>query len=477
MTSFLHGLEPAGLWRIFSEICSIPHTSGNEKELGAYLAAKAEAHGLTVTADKAGNLRIDRPAFSGMEHRPHILLQAHLDMVGQSRNPGFNFQISPITPVQDGDYVKADGTTLGADNGIGIAAAMALLLDESFESGPLSLLTTVAEETGLAGASALDSSMLRCDILLNLDFEEEGVFCIGCAGGSSLDISLPLKKIKVADEGMSAVSLHIAGMKGGHSGIDIHRPYGNALRSMAEFLAGTECCISTLAGGSADNAIPGECTAAVTLPSLSKEVFVQKVRELKEHIRREFEVSPSFDVIVTDCSLPESVWDAAQQAEILDALLNTPSGVMEYSVRYHAVATSSNIASIRTAGNTLHITMSQRGFDDGRRAEVTGSVSRIFSRIGGESREYGVYPGWPPQTGGPAADKAEAVYREFSGKDAELKVIHAGLECGIFARKAPGLQMISFGPEIINPHSPDERVSIPSVQRFWKLLKKLVSAL
>lgn len=474
----LHQIAPVNVWRLFAKICAIPHPSGREEQLRMALADIARNAGLEITTDATGNLRIDRPAAPGMENRPHILLQAHMDMVPQSNAARqFDFATMPIQPRVIDGFVYATDTTLGADNGLGLAAGLALLLDADLKCGALSLLATVEEETGLTGAKNATPEMLRGDYLLNLDSEEDGIFYIGCAGGARLNLELPLDW-QSTQEGMQGFCVSVTGMKGGHSGLDIGSGRGNAIRVLLEFIERHPFCrIADIEGGSADNAIPRECTATIAVPAELATSLERLTDEYTRELRGELDVTEDFAVTVTPCPAPNRVWSAGQQDKLLGAMLETPFGVESYNERLHVVSTSNNFASAHIRNNQLHLCLMQRSMYDHEREALTAGIFKLYSPLGGKVLQSNIYPGWTPQPDSTLARKAQEVYHALFGTKPPLKVIHAGLECGIFAGKNPNLQLLSFGPTILNPHSPTERADIASTERFWKFLRALVTEL
>ncbi len=470
----MKSLAPAPVWEMFDIVCSVPHPSGHEASLREKLIEIARKAGLQTQVDKAGNLRIDRMASPGMEERPRIIMQAHMDMVPQS-DFDFDFANNPVQPAVDGDYVRAKGTTLGADNGIGIALAMAMLLDKDLPCGRLSMLATVEEETGLTGAKELAPEMLDGDILLNFDSEDEGIY-IGCAGGARMDAKLPLQYEKTPGNTIG-VKLSISGMKGGHSGCDIHAGRGNAILSMAEFIRrSTLCRVAAVTGGNADNAIPRECTAFAVIPAKSENELRRQVAEFEAEMRKNFDVAKNFAFTIEQTGIPPEVWTEKTQDKVCGTLLATPAGVLQESPELGVVATSNNVASVRTDG-ALHICMMARSMYDREREALTEKIAGLYRGNGGKFTVSNTYPGWSPVPDSPLVRTAQRLHMEMFGTEVPLKVIHAGLECGILSGKNPSLQIISFGPTILNPHSPAERLDIASVAKANRYAKAIIQAL
>ncbi len=471
-------LEPKAVWDIFAMICGIPHPSGQEAQLADAVAAFAAGNGWSVRRDTFGNLRIDRPASPGFETRPTVILQGHLDMVPQATDASFDFTTTPIPLLAETGFVRsAAGTTLGADNGLGVAAALALLQDTTFHSGPLAVLLTLSEEVGLNGAMALEPSMLAGNYLLNLDSEEEGELCIGCAGGARLEASLPLE-YELTAPGFSGALLEIKGLLGGHSGCNIADRRGNAVRFLGLAL---DMCpqlrAASVRGGSLDNAIPREADAIVVLKPEDRVDVLASLSALKARLKTAEALPDTFEMQLVDAPCPEQVWDIVTHRRVASALVGCPDGVLEMDARFGLPRTSANLAAVLEHDGRLICRTSQRSFADAERYAATQTVAAHFEALGGKVTVSNEYPGWEPAADSSLLKKAVALYSELFGKSPAVKVIHAGLECGIFAGKRPGLDMLSFGPTILDPHSPSERVEIDSVERFYLFLGGLVSAL
>jgi dipeptidase D len=481
--SIVETFEPRAIWQHFDKILTVPRASKDEGKIRAYVIAKAEALGLDYEVDSAGNVVVRKPGTAGHEDAPTTILQAHLDMVQEKNSDvDFNFETDAIKPVVDGEYLKADGTTLGADNGIGVAASLAVMEADDLVHGPLELLFTIDEETGLTGATELDGDMLAGRRLINMDSEEEGALCVGCAGGADTKILLPIETEPVAD-GAVAVSLELTGLKGGHSGVDIHLQRGNALRLLARFLAratrATDLRLVTLTGGSAHNAIPREARAIAVIPAADRETFEATVTKECNAARTEFAaVEPGLSLAVADAELPETAWSRATTAKALHLLDALPHGVLGMSYDIPGlVETSTNLATVKQAGNELSIKLSTRSSVDSALEALRGRIHSAGSLADAKVIEGDGYPGWKPDMSSELLAVLKDLSEQVYGHAPEVGAIHAGLECGIIGEKCPGMEMISFGPQIEFPHSPDERVKIDSVGRFWKLLVRTLEEL
>lgn len=475
----LGSLSPAPVWEIFEMICSIPHPSGHEAALAEALAAAARERGLAVRRDAAGNLRIDRAAAPGFESAPVVLLQAHLDMVPQTA-PGvkFDFLTDPIPPEIRGEWVVSGaGTTLGSDNGIGVAAAVALLFDPAWRGGALAGVFTVSEEVGLNGALALSPEMLEGTYLLNLDSEEEGELYLGCAGGARLTLTFDVV-FQPVSAGMTGVRCTVGGMAGGHSGCNIADRRGNAIRLLARLLERSpELLVASFDGGTCDNAIPREAAVCGALPADGVEPFRTRAEAFAREAAGEFDAPPEFRIEVEAAPLPERVWREAFRDRVLGALTGCPDGPTAFDSALDVVRTSSNLASVRSEGERLIVATSQRSQIDAERAALTEAIAQRFRAAGGAAAVSHAYPGWEPRLDSRLFSTAASLYRELFGKRPEPKVIHAGLECGILSGINPKLEILSFGPTLENPHSPGERLDIASVGRFWRFLSELISRL
>lgn len=476
MTRVLNKLQPESLWNFFEEICNIPHPSKKEAAIIEYVKNFGQKLGLETLVDATGNVLIRKPATAGMGNRQTIILQGHLDMVPQKNNDTVhNFEEDPIQPYIDGEWVKARGTTLGADNGIGVAAAMAVLADNTLEHGPIECLFTVDEETGMTGAFGLKPGFLKGDILINLDSEDEGELYIGCAGGVDTNAYFSFNRQSVpADH--RAYKLVVKGLKGGHSGMDIILGRGNANKVINRILwqASRELKLelSSIEGGSLRNAIPREAEALVTVPAARAEEFEKLVEDAQAIIRKELaQADPDLMIFCEKADMPSSIIDPVITPRMLNAIYGCPNGVMRMvSDMPDVVETSNNLAIVRSKENTLEVAALQRSSVDTAKDDLCNMIRSVFELAGADVEHTGAYPGWKPNLDSPILKTMKKVYNDKYGKVPSQKVIHAGLECGLLGGVYPNLDMISFGPTIRSPHSPDERVKIPTVALFWDFL-------
>jgi len=482
MASVLSTLKPELLWKHFEEILKIPHCSKNEKPLGDYVLSVAEKTGYKANRDDTGNIVIQKPATSGHENARTVVLQGHLDMVCEKNSDvEHDFTKDPIEAVIDGEWVTANGTTLGADNGIGLAAALALLEDDSVVHGPLELLFTTDEETGLNGANGLQPDFLKGRILLNLDSEEEGAYSIGCAGGADSEITLPIKRKSVQSGTHYKVTL--AGLRGGHSGIDIHTGRGNADQLLARLLfrLNIPFDLIDLEGGNKHNAIPREAFAHIILQQTDVEKMKTTLNERLEEIRFEYKAVEKEIKFKIEQSEEESKnpMEEADKNTFLALLFGLPHGVMAMSQEIKdLVETSNNIAIVRCKENEITIYTSTRSSILSALEATRSKIESIVTlAAGAKIKHLDGYPAWTPNLESDILATMKTVYKKMTGKDVHVMAIHAGLECGIIGEKYPGMDMISFGPELNNPHSPDERVHFGSVERFWNLLLETLKAL
>ncbi len=473
--TFVSSLEPTELWTHFDRILEIPRGSKHEEEARDYVIEVAERAGLDCRTDAAGNVVVRKPGVPGREDAPVTILQAHLDMV-QEKNSGteFDFATDAIRPVRDGEYLTADGTTLGSDNGIGVAAMLAVLESDGIAHGPLELLFTIDEETGLTGASGLAEDMLEGRRLINLDSEEEGVLTIGCAGGADTYLDLPLGREPVEAEVALAVRVH--GLKGGHSGVDIHLQRANALKLLARAVGAAveagEVRIASFSGGNAHNAIPREAHAVlVPGPGVADAVAAALEAELAAAAGEVRAVEPGLAWSVERTAPPADAWTREGGGRALALLLALPHGVLRMSDDIDGlVESSTNLAVVDESEGRLRVLMSSRSSVMSALAAIRRRLRAFAVLAGGEAKEKDGYPGWKPDVSSELLGVMREIYAEVTGETAEVGAIHAGLECGIIGEKYPGMDMISFGPQIEFPHSPDERVRIPSVDPFWRVL-------
>jgi dipeptidase D len=485
--SVFTNLEPGPVWAHFATLCATPRPSKHEAALRDQLRLWAEARGLDARVDAAGNLILSKPASPGRENRPGVILQGHLDMVCQ-KNAGtdHDFLRDPIRPVLKDGWLVAENTTLGADNGIGVALALAALEDPDLVHPPLEVLLTVDEEAGMGGARALSPGTLRGSCLINLDTEEWGEFYLGCAGGMDIEATRSCQR-EPLPAGFTVWRLAVSGLRGGHSGIDIHLNRGNALKLLVECLRtlakGLDARLITLEGGTARNAIPREAACVIALPPDT----ASNLADLLDPILSgwKLRLSGIDDGIRLTCeSLAETgeqVIDAlapCDQAALLDFLHAAPNGVARMSGEFPGVVESSdNLGVADLSGGQFRAVFMVRSLGDAQAHALADDLSRLAARHGFKAGKIGPYPGWTPDPASPLLALGQRVYRETFGQPAKLQVIHAGLECGLLAASHPGLDMISFGPDIRGAHAPGERVDIQSVGRSWVLLKAMLKAI
>jgi dipeptidase D len=472
MQDGLGQLEPRSLWNHFAGIAATPRPSKHEERIVAWVRALAESRDWEIRSDAVGNLVIAVPATVGLEGAQTVVLQAHLDMVCEKNHDvEHDFMNDPIRPRVNGEWVVASGTTLGADNGIGVAAALAAATDDEVVHGPLELLFTVDEETGLTGAQGLDAS------LLNMDSEEDGKLFVGCAGGADCHLTLDLGR-RALPAGVTTHRLSVTGLRGGHSGLNIHENRGNAVKLVARLLgaardAAVEYELAGLEGGSKHNAIPREAWAVLVLDprheSTMRAVVAKTLRDFQTEL---LGIDEGLELRFESADAVERVLERRDRDRLLDLLLALPHGVLGMSPDIPGlVETSNNLAVVEPAGDGVRIVTSCRS-SLGPTQEAVLSTIRAAGRLAGAGIElHGGYPGWKPDMDSKALAITRRVYTELWGKEPEVTAVHAGLECGLLGEKVPGMDMISFGPQIEGAHSPDERVHIESVERFWNALR------
>lgn len=476
----INQLSPRLLWQFFDTLCSIPHPSGHEAAVRQWITGWAQERGLAVMQDAIGNLIISKAATPGMEKRQGVILQAHMDMVPQANaDTDHDFTTDPIQPYIDGDWVRAKGTTLGADNGIGLAACLAVLADDKVPHGPLEVLLTVDEESGMTGAFGLEPGILRGSILLNTDSEQDGDVYMGCAGGVDVNIELPYQAESVPAQ-HQAMRLNIKGLRGGHSGINIHQGRASANKLLAELLNDIAehpaIRLSEINGGTLRNAIAREASALLTLPDESKVLLSELVAARQQQYQQEFNGIDDFiSLELVPAELPGRVMSTRLQHKLSAALLACPHGVMAMSREMDGVVQSStNLGVIGTGDEHIHVQCLVRSLSNAGRDRVAAITSAVFRLAGARCRLDGAYPGWQPNPQSAIMRAVLDTHEELFGVVPEIKVIHAGLECGLFKATYPHWDMVSFGPTIQGAHSPDERVHIEAVSRFWQLLVRVL---
>ncbi|MGC8928668.1 MAG: aminoacyl-histidine dipeptidase [Myxococcota bacterium] len=483
--SRFENLEPKYVWHYFDALLNIPRPSKHEEKVIAYLKDLARQKGLEFRQDKAKNVVLKIPATKGFENAPTIILQGHIDMVAEKNSDvDFDFLKQPIDAYIDGDWVKARGTTLGADNGIGVASALAFIDDPEAIHGPIEILCTVDEETGLTGASNLDAKLLSGRIMLNLDSEEDGVFFIGCAGGANTSTKLPVKQIGISKR-FKTLEIKISGLLGGHSGLNIIENRANAIKLMARvlksaLLSKAEFMIVDIRGGDKHNAIPREAFATVAVNEKHIDKFNNALNNEIAKAKTEFAtIDKEINLEISNSAKKVSkAINPKDTVKLIDLLLALPHGVIAMSREIKGlVETSSNLATIKMTGKIVEILTSSRSSISEALDTVLMSIDSIVALAGGKTKGFGRYPAWRPNIDSPLLNKAREVYKNMYGKEPLVTAIHAGLECGIIMDKVGKMDVISLGPEMHGVHSPQERLNIPSVGRFYNYLKRLIETI
>lgn len=475
MGKILGQLSPQAVWSYFEEICQIPRPSKKEEKILQYLKDFARKNQLDCQQDSTGNLVIRKAASAGMEKRKTVILQSHVDMVCEKNTDvDHDFDTDPIVPYIEEDWIKARGTTLGADDGIGMAYQLAILADKDIVHPELECLFTVDEETGLTGAFGLEPGFLKGRILLNLDSEDDRELCIGCAGG--IDTMATFAYDRVNNEiDHQAYRISVSGLQGGHSGDDINKGRGNANKVLTRILWNAERMfemrLAQIDGGNLRNAIAREAFAIVTVPRRHQKDFELKVKEFTRHMQQEMKTNePGLQINLHETAKPECLIDFVSQNRILNALYACPHGVMGMSPDIPGlVETSTNLASVKMTSKEILVATSQRSSVASLKRDVADMVSSVFQLAGARVKHGDGYPGWEPNVKSEILYVMRTRYKELFGEEPHVLAVHAGLECGLIGEKYPGMDMISFGPNIRAAHSPDERLHIPSVEKIWKL--------
>jgi len=469
-------LEPKALWQNFYSLTQVPRPSHKKEQIGAFLVNFGKSLGLETVQDEIGNVLIRKPATPGMENRKAVVLQAHMDMVPQKNSSvPHDFQKDPIDAYIDGEWVTAHDTTLGADNGIGLAAAMTVIQSKDIKHPAIEMFITVDEETGMFGAFGLQPNVLKGDILINMDSEDEGELYVGCAGGIDGDITFRYKEVPV-EEGDVALKVSLTGLKGGHSGVDINLQRGNANKLMFRFLkdavADYEARLASIDGGSLRNAIPREAFAVITVPEDDVDDIVDFVKEYEDLFIEEFKgVEEKISFTVEQVGLPTGLIPEEVQDDLINGVTACPNGVLRFIPELpEVVETSNNLAIIKSDGNSVILRTLIRSSVESRKEELASMVESVFLLAGAKVELVGGYPGWKPNLDSPILKQMTKVYEDKYGKTPKVMIIHAGLECGILGTHYPKMDMISFGPTIKFPHSPDEKVNIATVTKFWDYL-------
>jgi dipeptidase D len=479
MSTAIDGLEPGLVWKHFAEISRIPRGSTNEKAIAAHLVATAKKLGLEAEQDACGNVLVRKPASPGHEQAPSLCLQGHMDMVCEkNKDTAHDFLKDPLKLVRDGNFLRASGTTLGADNGVAVAACLAVMEDKSLSHGPLELLFTVDEETGLTGANNLQPGFVRSGTLLNLDSEDEGELYVGCSGGRD-NTGTWTAEYDDAPAGGAGLLVSVKGLKGGHSGLEIHTGRGNALKMITRVLLalqGLGARVARIEGGNKRNAIPREAEAAVWVPRAKAAEAAECVAKMHAVIAAEVStVEPNLAIACAPARGVRKVLKRALQKKVLLTLAGLPHGVLRMSADIPGlVETSTNLAIMQTGRKAVSIQTSQRSSVASELDEASQMVRSVFELGGASVTGSHGYPGWKPNLASPILKLAKSTYKALYGKEPEVKAVHAGLECGIIGEKYPGMDMVSFGPTMREVHSPNEHLYIDTVGKFWTFLVTLL---
>lgn len=477
-------LKPASVWNAFYSLTQIPRPSGHTEKVAAFLVQFAKDNGAEARIDEAGNVIMAVPATQGYEDRETVVLQAHMDMVPQkTSDSNHNFETDPIETWIDGDWVKAKNTTLGADDGMGIAIAMAIVADKSVPHGPIEVLVTRDEETGMFGAFDLKDDELKGNLMINIDSETEGEITIGCAGGMDINVSMEYKE-EPLPEGYSAYKISIGGLLGGHSGLEINEGRANANKLMAHILysAVNQCdaLISTWKGGNMRNAIPRDGEAVIAVPDDKKDCIVTTIDSFKEVMLAEYKdiEKQGFAIECTECGKPSTIIPESIGVNIVSAVMAAHDGVLRYiPTMPEIVETSCNFSIIEIADGRLSFSLLARSASDMMKQFLCEELTACFNMAGMSVKLSGGYSGWNPNPSSPLVALMSKVYKDMYGKEAKVLVVHAGLECGIFGPKYPKMDMASVGPTLLSPHTPNERCYIPSVEKSFNYICEVLKAI
>lgn len=478
--SEIKNLKPECIWRNFDALTQVPRPSGHLEKVQQFLLDFAKNTGVEAFKDEAGNIVMRKPATPGMENRKTVILQAHMDMVPQKEKTStHNFETDPIQTYIDGEWVRAKGTTLGADDGLGVAAIMAVMEAKDLKHGPIEALITADEETGMYGANGLPGGELEGEILLNLDTEQEGELIIGSAGGVDITATLDYQEAE-SDKTDAAVKITIKGLKGGHSGLEICEGRGNAnkmmVRIVREAIAEDEACLASWHGGNMRNAIPREAEVVLTLPKENVEDLKAIVAEYKETFNNEYKgIESDIEVVAEDVALPEMIVPQEIQDNLVDAIYAAHNGVWRYiPTMPEIVETSSNLAIVDIDGGKAAIKILARSSSETMKEDLSTSLESCFNMAGMKVEFSGAYGGWDPNTDSELIKVMRNIYKNLFNEEPTVQVVHAGLECSIILSKYPGLDICSFGPTLLSPHTPTERAHWPSTTKFWDLLVKIL---
>ncbi len=480
--SSLSGLRPTAVWTYFEEICKIPRLSKNEEKIRKYLLGFAHKNNLESKEDEIGNILIVKPASEGWENRKTVVLQSHMDMVGEKNaDHPHDWSMDPIIPVPDEEWVMAQGTTLGADDGIGIAAQLAILSDRDMKAGRIECLFTVDEESGMTGALNLQPDFFTGKILINLDSEDEGILYIGCAGGIDT-VGMMKYNVVPVKEDSAALGIALTGLHGGHSGDEIHKGYGNSVKIMNRFLWNLsnnyDISLSVFDGGNLRNAIPREAFATIVVQKPYVEQVINWIGSFTTILKEEFgDLEKDLKVTVKEVDLPENVMDDESQIRLLNSLTCCPHGAIAWSKEMeNLVETSTNLASVKFIDdNKIEIVTTQRSSIESSKYDVAAMVESCLRLAGAEVVHSDGYPGWRPNINSEILKITQTSYRKLFGREPYIRAIHAGLECGLIYKKFKNIDMISIGPTIRGAHTPEEKIEIRTTQMFWDLLIDVVN--
>ncbi len=478
MQPLFEGLKNQNLWNYFYELSQIPRESGNEEGVRQYLLQFAKEHSLEAVVDTIGNVILRKKASPGYENRPSVALQGHMDMVCvKTEDSGHDFKTDPITLVREGDILRAKDTTLGGDNGIALAMAMDMLSDKKAKHGPLEAIFTVSEETGLTGAFNIEAALIQSRLLINLDSEEEGVLYIGCAGGLEVDSSLKADMQEIPS-GYEAFTLTASGLLGGHSGGEIHKQRGNAIKAAARALSSVKTkMLFAATGGSKRNVIPSLCTISFASPASEAKAIEEAVLKCSQELQEEYSISdPGIRVDVAKAAMPKKAVSAEQSEAFIRSLYIAPHGVDAMSMTIEGVVeTSSNLAILEFSEGVLSVTSSHRSSILSSRDDIAHRMGEAMKSGGSTVRYVGAYPSWKPNPDSNLTKFCAKAYEEYAGKKPHITAIHAGLECGIINSRVPGMDSVSFGPDMFDVHSVKERLSLSSVERVMGFMRHLLS--
>lgn len=482
MSEEIKNIEPKDLWESFHALTQIPRPSKKELKAAAFAKEFGEKLGLETIIDEVGNVIIKKPATLGYENRKTVILQGHIDMVPQANSGSdFNFETDPIDAYIDGDWVTARDTTLGADNGIGVAAGMAVLMNKDLEHGPIEVLITIDEETGMTGAFALKPDVLDGDILLNLDTEDEDEISVGCAGGIDVNARWDYE-VDTDVVGDKAFQIKITGLKGGHSGLDIHIGRGNACKLMGQFLKRAireaDVRLASIDCGNMRNAIPREGFSIISVYEEEVANVLNIVTELQKIWSNELgRIEPNIKIEAIEVEIPKSLIPDMVQDDLVNAICAAPNGIIRMSDSMSGVVeTSSNLSIVASSKGEINIQCLTRSFIDTARDTTASSLQSCFELAGAKVTLTGAYPGWKPNPDSEILKVMKSTFEKLRGKQAGEVAMHAGLECGILGATYPKWDMVSFGPTIKYPHSPDEKVHIESVAKFWEFLTEVLKS-